>query len=156
MIWARLDLSGFLSDIRQGEFSFINDVPLSVMPISPPGTQYTYDAVNQLAVPVVKRRARTILAIYQDILSLTTGPQKVATWADLVSGSPVKISLDTGKNADSIFLLWRIVSQTDFSVSVTNDMKATAIAYYVQDNPIYLVNPPFAPTVNIPGDELDV
>lgn len=155
MIVGRL-LNGFLSDIRIGYVQYEEDVPLSVLPTMPLGTVYTYDAINQLAVPVAARRLRTLLAIYQDFLSLTTGPQKVATWADLVSGSPVKISLDTGKNADSIFLLWRIASQTDFTAAITNDMKATAVAYYVQDNPLYLVNPVFAPTVNIPGDELDV
>lgn len=49
MIHARL-VNGLLSDIRQGEKVFPEDVELSAMPLD--NGPWTYDAVNQLAVPV--------------------------------------------------------------------------------------------------------
>jgi hypothetical protein len=96
---------------------------------------------------------RTLLAIYNDLVALT-GTQKTNIWTDLTSGSPVKISLDNGGNADSIFLLWRIASNASLPAATITDMKVTATAYYVQDVPNYLVHPGFDSTINVPGNQL--
>lgn len=60
MIFAKLNATGYLSDMRSGPqqpggvwLDGSQDVPLAAMPAPAPlDTQYTYDAVNQLAVPL--------------------------------------------------------------------------------------------------------
>lgn len=98
------------------------------------------------------RSPRRLLDIYNAIVALNN-TQKTNIWSDLTSGTPMKISTDTGPNATSIFLLWRIASNASLPTTTITDMRITAAAYYVQDNPYYLVNPTFDLTINIPGDE---
>ncbi|RJQ24609.1 hypothetical protein C4577_07510 [Candidatus Parcubacteria bacterium] len=111
------------------------------------------ELVEALATPIAptERRARTLLAIYNDLNALS-GAQKTAIWNDLTSGNPVKLSTNIGPAADGIFLIWRTAVNT--TTAFTADMKLTAATFYTRDNPNYLVNPSFDPSINIPGDEL--
>lgn len=112
------------------------------------GTQPTLAQVQAQAVNPPK--VRSLFAIYNDLVALSAS-QKTNVWNDLTSGSPPKILGDTGPASDSIFLLWRIASNSSLPAATITDMKLTAAAYYVRDNPRYLVAPAFDPSINISG-----
>lgn len=102
---------------------------------------------------VYGRRPRKLLDIFNGINALTNA-QKAAVWNDISSGSPPKWSTDYGVNAGSIMTLHFLsVSVNGLSSSEKVQAQIRLVALYVQDNPNYLVNPPFSPTVNVPGDE---
>lgn len=151
MLHARLSATtGWLSNIWDRTPTFPDDVPLAQMPTG--DAPWTYDAQNQLGVPVPPRQARTLHAIYTDLLALS-GANKTAVWADLTSGSHPKIAAHTGPGAKEIFMLWRIGANASLPAATITDMRVTAAAYYVLDVPGYLVDPPFGTGINVPGDE---
>lgn len=115
------------------------------------GSLATFAAAAQSITMGTNRELRSLVSIYNDINSLTNS-QKLNIWNDLTSGSPIKISTNKGNNAGNIFLIWRITENTSLPIATVTDMKLTAITYYTQDNPNYLVNPSFDNTINIPGD----
>jgi hypothetical protein len=92
-----------------------------------------------------------LLTLITQLNALTTA-QKTNIWNDLTSGSPPKWELDAGPNASAIAVLQFIATLTP-SLSATDllNAKVRGVAMYVQDNPTYLVNPVFDPTINIPG-----
>lgn len=98
------------------------------------------------------RRKRKVYDMYVDIAALTA-TQQSAIAADLFGGSPPKYTQDEGDDAPDLLVLW-VLSQTGLSAADKNLVKRAAAAIYARDNPKYLVNPPFAPAINIPGDEL--
>lgn len=99
------------------------------------------------------RRKRTVFAIYTDLAALTA-TQRDAVWADLMGGNPPKLALDTGPNTADVFTMHFLsTAVSGLTAAEKNEAKRRTIAFYVQDNPAYLVNPPFAPAVNTPGDE---
>lgn len=99
----------------------------------------------------VYRPAHAIFAA----LSALTGPQKTAVWADLTGGSPAKWTSDRGPNAAAILMCVGITVSLAGAMTAAQltDMKVRAVAAYVLDNPLYLVNPAFDPTINVPGWE---
>lgn len=121
-----------------------------------PQPGYAEEAIDDQSAAVLtffsRRKPVPLLTIYNAIVALTNA-QKTAVWADLTSGSPVKISQDVGANAGALFLMWRLASNASLPAAVVIDMKLTAAAYYAQDNPTYLVAPTFDATINIPGDQ---
>ena len=93
---------------------------------------------------------RTLLAIVADLNALT-GAQKNAVWTDITSGSPPKWSTDAGPNAAAIAVLHAVATMTGLSNADLLIVKIRGVAMYVQDNPGYLVNPAFDPSINVPG-----
>jgi hypothetical protein len=112
----------------------------------------TLDGVVAGHAPAGPRKSRTVLAIYNNILALTTA-QKNNISGDLFAGTPFKVLTDAGPNAAAIFVLHWGVTNAGLSVAAVNDAKFRAAAFYVQDNPKYLVHPPFDATINILGDQ---
>jgi hypothetical protein len=154
MIFARLNaVTGLLSDIRQGAQQFSDDVLLSAMPTGALGTQYTYDAVNKRAVAVARRAPRSLFNIRADLLALTAA-QKANVNTDLFGGSPAKWTQDAGANAATLYAIWCSSQVSGLSAADATTLKLAATACYVQDNPKYLVNPAFDPSINVPGDQL--
>ncbi len=94
---------------------------------------------------------RPLLAIYNDLNALTT-PQKNAVWANFIAGSPPLWSTDDGVNAGSVMALSvPAIDLTGLTVAVQTIARLKMVAAYVLDRPLYLVNPSFDPTINIPG-----
>ena len=101
------------------------------------------------------RRLRPLWAIRADVQALSAA-QWTNVWNDLSAAAPPvprKYLSDYGVNAGPIFVF-------DWSLYVTGPTAAqqkagqiSLVAMYCQDRPNYLVNPPFAPLVSIPGDE---
>jgi hypothetical protein len=98
------------------------------------------------------RKPRSLHAIFLDISALP-GASKVACWSDLNSGIPKRFTMDEGPNAASILVLQWAVESSNTGVSSVQDAQLRIIVFYVQDNPLYLVNPPFLPSLVIYGDE---
>lgn len=115
------------------------------------GLLATFAAAAQNIPMSADRIARSYFSIYNDIVALTNS-QKTNIWDDLTSGSPIKLSQNTGPNSGFVFLLWRIASNASLPAATITDMKIAAATYYVQDNPRYLITPLFDATINIPGD----
>jgi hypothetical protein len=100
-------------------------------------------------VPRVKRAG---YLIYGDLQALTNA-QKTAVWTDLSEGSPRKYLRDAGPNAAAIAALdWSANDSGAVGASLTSARMRIAAAY-VQDNPTYLVQPAFDPTINVAGDQ---
>jgi hypothetical protein len=114
------------------------------------------DGVLAAHVPVGPRRPRPLWEIRADVQALSAA-QWAAIWADLsaaVSGGPPrKYLMDYGANAGPIFVFdWGLyVSGPTAAQQKAGQISLTAL--YVQDNPSFLVHPPFAPEVDVPGDE---
>lgn len=105
------------------------------------------------SMSTVDRVPRSLWDVYADLLTLTA-TQKNAIWDDLTIGPPAnKIKLDTGPHSEVGFLCHFLVVNSGLAAAAVGDAKARAAAAYVVDNPTYLVNPSFAPTINIPGDQ---
>lgn len=97
-----------------------------------------------------QRKPRPLLTIYNAILALT-GPQKLAIGADLF-GASQKWAENVGINRAGMGVIY-LITQLGLNATQTNLAKTMGAAMYVQDNPKYLLNPSFDPTINIPGDE---
>lgn len=159
-IWAKLNPNGILSDIRYGSQKpsgvwpdGSQDVSLVEIPTNPDGSQYTYDSVNKLAVLVQPRKPRKLIDIRSDLLALT-GSQKTNIWNNFTSGSPPLWATDFGPNFADIFILQLFGSSTGISPVDSSEAKIRTLAFYCQNNPTYLVNPSFDPSINVPGDQL--
>jgi hypothetical protein len=143
--------TGLLSNISDREPVDANDVPLAVMP-----TDYgpwTYDSVNHLAVTVAARVPRTLYAIRADLVALSTA-NKNAVWAALIAGTPPLWATASGPNAAALAAIQLFGASATLSAADVLEAKLRAAAMYAQDQPNWLVNPAFAPTVNVPGDQL--
>lgn len=98
------------------------------------------------------RKLRPLYAIYNDLVALTT-TQQTNAWNDLSSGTPKKYLLDVGPNAAAIGALdWAVTDSGATGASLLH-ARLRVGAMYVQDNPSYLVNPAFDPSINVPGDQ---
>lgn len=84
-------------------------------------------------------------------LTALTSTQKKNISTDLFSGNPLKVLLDSGPNAAAIFAVYYSTQTATLSSADKNLAELFAAAMYVQDNPFYLVNPSFDPTINVPG-----
>jgi hypothetical protein len=99
-----------------------------------------------------RRRKRTLLSIL-DSLNALTAAQKTAIGNDLFTMPDPKALTDAGPNAVGIFTLYWAVNTGGISPADKNLAKLYAAAYWAQDNPKAFVNPPYDPTINVPGDE---
>lgn len=97
------------------------------------------------------RRRRPLYAIHKDVSGLAND-EISAISADLFGGDPPKVALDEGPNAPDLLTLRILRNSPGMPPAVKRECDMAAIAIYTQDNPNYLVNPPFAPNVNVPGD----
>ncbi len=95
---------------------------------------------------------RTPAALYA-ALSALSGTQKGNIWTAFGAGSPALWSTDDGPNAGAIGVGFGIVSNLAASMNATQltDMKIRAVVCYVLDNPQWLVQPAFDPSINVPG-----
>lgn len=99
------------------------------------------------------RQPRTIFAIRQQLNTLTNG-QKTAIWTNLSAGTPPLWALDAGPNAAAIAAIeWGATVPAGVTAAEKTEARLRLAAMYVQDNPRYLVNPAFDPTINVAGDE---
>lgn len=111
---------------------------------------------DQLALdePAGQYRPRLVWDVYHEVDALSAA-NKTAIWNDLNAGTPPKWALDRGYNSADLNLIWLLATQLAVvsSAADKNLCRSMLIAIFVVDNPSYLVNPPFAAGVNIPGDE---
>lgn len=148
-------LNGRLSDIQDVPAARTwadggADVPLNAVPAG--FGPWSYDSVNKLAVKAA-RVPRTLFAIRADIAALSAA-QKTAVWNALIAGTPPLWATDSGANAAALAVLQMLGASLTLSAADVLEAKTRAAAMYAQDVPLFLVNPAFAPTVNIPGDVL--
>ncbi len=93
---------------------------------------------------------RPLYLILADLTALSAA-QKTNIATDLFTGSPMKVLTDAGPNAAGIFDLEWAVQTGGITTADKNLAKQYAAAFYLQDNPVYLVKPGFDPTINICG-----
>ena len=111
----------------------------------PPGTpQNVQDQGNAIAAtwPNTMYRSRLLWDIWQQLNTLTTKQQNSIT-TDLQTGSPPKQFAVEQPNTTAAFSSWQVSSGASM----------TSATFYVQDNPMYLINPPFDPSISVPGWE---
>jgi hypothetical protein len=144
----------YLSDISLRDPYYPDDVPLAEMPTT--NGPFTYDAANKLAVPVPPRKPRPLFEIRADVQALSAS-QWTNTWNALSApaGSAPRLYLtDYGPNVSGIFALdWSAYASGGTAAQV-KAAQVSITACYCQDQPSYLVHPPFDNSINIPGDEL--
>lgn len=100
----------------------------------------------------IGRRRRTILEIMNDLDALS-GAQSLAIWNDLTAGLPPKVATCPGVNAAAIWTMHFVATGIGgLTATEKNEGRQRTIAFWVQDDPQYLVNPPFAPEIDVPGD----
>ncbi len=119
-----------------------------------PTTAQTNAANAILADPNVRNvmRPRLLVDIYADLQALSAA-NKTAVWNDLNSGTPKKYLAGRGGNAAAIAGLdWAVTNSGATGAALTAAQLRVA-AMYCQDFPKYLVNPSFAASILIRGDE---
>lgn len=84
-------------------------------------------------------------------INVLTAAQKTNISNDLFGGTPLKALLDDGANVSAIFCLYYIVQTASMSGADKTLAKLYAAAMYCQDNPMYLINPSFDTSINVPG-----
>lgn len=117
-------------------------------------TQQQIDLANQILNDPLNyvRQRRSVRLIKDEIAALSAGNQS-AVWTDLSSGTPAKILATAGQNNADIMTMEFIIRRAGLSGAALTEARQLAAAFYVQDNPRYLNNPPFAPAIMIHGDE---
>lgn len=98
------------------------------------------------------RYPRTLASIYADLQALSNA-NKAAVWGDLSGGSPKKYLAGLGGNTAAIGALDWAATESGATGHALTAARLRIAAMYCQDHPAYLVNPAFAPAVNVPGDE---
>lgn len=100
------------------------------------------------------KHKRTIFSIRVELNALSAA-KKNAVWNDINSGNPPKWSLDAGPNAAAIAAIeFSATSVAGITAAEKTEARLRLVAMYIQDNPKYLVNPSFDPTINVPGNEV--
>lgn len=83
-------------------------------------------------------------------LSGLTAQQLVNLWTDYATNA--RWATDTGSCAEPVRLVLDLAQQLGVTISTVGaPLKAKLLAFYINDNPQYAVNPAFDPTINIPG-----
>jgi hypothetical protein len=102
------------------------------------------------------RHARPLWAIRQDVQALST-TQFSNVWNNLsasVPGEAPRFYLtDYGVNAGAIFVFDHVIYVVQGTAAQQRAAQLSLTALYVQDNPAYLIHPPFDSTINIDGTE---
>jgi hypothetical protein len=123
-------------------------------PLSPAGVNTLGDVVAA-HVPAGPRQPRPLWAIRADVQALSTG-QFGNVWNDLsaAAGSvPRKYLTDYGVNAGSIFCYDHLIYVVQGTAAQVRAGQISLTSLYCQDNPKYLVNPPFDTSIDVPGDQ---
>ena len=123
----------------------------------PSATQAQRDQGDALAASFdgKARQSRPLWAIRGDIQALTT-TQWGKVWADLSAASgpvPRKYLADTGPNTATVFCYDHIIFVVGGTTAQVKAGQVSLTACYVQDNPAYLIQPPFDQTINLSGLE---
>jgi len=131
--------------------------PPWVVHYDPSATQAQKDQGDALAASFdgKARQSRPLWAIRGDIQALTV-TQWGNVWADLSAASgpvPRKYLADTGPNAATIFCYDHVIYVVGGTAAQQKAGQVSLTACYAQDNPFYLVNPPFDPSINVNGLE---
>jgi hypothetical protein len=105
------------------------------------------------------RRARSLADIYDDLAGLLPAQQD-AILADLqlgaaLSTSPKWTSLRPPQDGPAFAAWWAATKLAGATNAEKRQAGGIIASMYAQQNPKYLVNPAFAPSVNVPGDEVD-
>ena len=93
-------------------------------------------------------------SIYDIITELKalTNTQITNIWNNLNAGSPPLIALDDGNNAAAIWTMHFVATGIgSLTQAEKNESRYRLIAFYVQDNPTYLDQPAFDPSIQILG-----
>lgn len=113
---------------------------------------------------LVSRKSRTMFAISANIFALTgtlptptAGTQKANIILDLFTGNIAtgsqKWQQDAGLNAAALAAVYASLTASNGLTTFNAAQQLIMAAMYTQDNPGYLVNPSFDPTINIAGDQ---
>lgn len=103
--------------------------------------------------PVPKLRRRRLFWDIYTAIGTRTAAEQTAIRNSLTSGTPPLWTQSRGDNAGELAGLHWAVTNSGATQANVNDAIRRMVALYCQDYPTYLVNPSFAPAVNIPGDE---
>lgn len=134
---------------QQGETEqqWVERIAATTVPV---GTSWT--AVESGTLASLGRKPRRLFDIYTQILALPAA-DKDLIWADLDSGTPRKWTQHQGPSAAAMMALHWSAANSGASVANVNNARVRLASLYCLDVPGYLVNPPFAPHLNVPGDE---
>jgi len=114
------------------------------------------NAVIAAHVPLGRFVRRPLYRILYDVQALTSS-QFDNVWADLSAPAPPdaphKYLSDESTNAGAILAMHWSAQSSGVSGEALKNAQQTLITLYVQDNPEYLVSPPFDSSINIPGEE---
>lgn len=127
----RMDLG--VPDVQPGEVAF--------------AAYPTNDQLTAAGFVLTKTQLKSLYALGTAIAALTTAQQN-NIWADLFGGTPPKYQSDVGPNAAAIGAVYLCTTTPGV---FTAPQKIGIAAFYVQDNPGYLIQPSFDPTINISG-----
>jgi hypothetical protein len=147
--------------LKNGTFTYVLDTGQSL----PSGwTEFDHEPTlaDAQAQGYVRMVPRTMYAIAADIFALTgslptpaAGTQKANIIADLFSGSLAtgsqKWQKDPGPNAPSLAAVYAAITASNGLATFNAAQQLIMAAIYVVDNPNYLVNPSFDPTISING-----
>ena len=108
-----------------------------------------------LAYPGVKvpRRLVEIVTGADGLAGLNglSAPQKLNLWTDFTTNN--RWATDTGPNAAAI-LVPVALARDGIVTAAANNIRLMILAFYIQDNELYAVNPTFDPTINVPGTKV--
>ena len=124
-----------------------------------PAQKTQLDSVVAAHTPIGPRKPRPLYAIRVDVQALSVA-QFSNVWNDLSANVPTatppaphKYLLDTGPNGGSILVLDWCVYGSGAPLAQAKLAQHSLTAMYVQDNPKYLIHPPFDPSIDVPGDQ---
>lgn len=87
-------------------------------------------------------------------LALLSSAQKQLIWDDLmtVDATGLKKINAQGKDKADVLDVWEFIG-TRVTLTAVNlaELKLRAVTVFVEANPLYLVHPPFDPSINVPG-----
>lgn len=122
----------------------------------PEATQTHKDQAVQIiqTLDVRPRRTRPLAAIYNDLTSLSSAQQDAIIFdLQLTSLNGKWSTMRPPQDGPAAVARWAASSLAGASAAEKRQAAGWIVAMYTQQNPKYLVNPPQAPAINIPGDE---
>jgi hypothetical protein len=106
-----------------------------------------------MTLDVTLKQSRPLWAIYTDIVALSIVSQDRIR-ADMATDSYAKVrALRPPQDGPALALHWAVVSLQGATQAEKRDAMMRMASMISQQNPQYLVNPPFDETISIPGDE---
>jgi hypothetical protein len=130
--------------------------PRSAVVHYPDGTsQADQDRGNQIAAGFDLRDAQlcSLSSLYQSVAALSQ-TQRNNIWADLsapATPTPRKYLTDYGTNASAIFTMDYLLYVVGGTAAQVDSGRNDIISFWTQDNPQYLINPAFDPSISVPG-----